>query len=81
MAKTPWEDWSAIQWRDIVPGAQTRALPAGGTRESGSAGQWGTYLMVRASPAAFRAVYEVRLVEMGWMTGERLVISSPVRST
>ena len=21
MAKTPWEDWSAIEWRDIVPGA------------------------------------------------------------
>src|SRR5436309_7130203 len=23
IAKTPWEDWSAIKWRDIVPGAQT----------------------------------------------------------
>ena len=23
IAKTPWEDWSAIQWRDILPGAQT----------------------------------------------------------
>ncbi len=21
MAKTPWEDWSAIEWKDIVPGA------------------------------------------------------------
>src|SRR5207249_2422607 len=23
IAKTPWEDWSAIQWRDIAAGAQT----------------------------------------------------------
>src|SRR5262249_41707037 len=34
MGETPCEDWSAIQWRDIVPGAQTErrggAGPVGG---------------------------------------------------
>src|SRR6476469_3935147 len=34
IARTPWEDWSAIQWKDIVPGAQTErrggAGPVGG---------------------------------------------------
>ena len=25
MAKTPWEDWSAIQWRDIVPARRPSA--------------------------------------------------------
>src|SRR5262245_17790950 len=45
IAKTPREDWSAIRWRDIDPGAQTE--------RRGGAGPAGGLLGGKAPPAAW----------------------------